>query len=78
MRGLAKYARDHDDEYQRSESIIKINDFFYSLNLKDKSVQDAVEAYRDAWPRGAAHGAWREVLAVRRYKEQVAGVDLLP
>lgn len=50
LRGLAKYARHHGDEYQRIESIIKINDVFYSLNLKEKSVQAAVEAYRDARP----------------------------
>jgi superfamily II DNA or RNA helicase len=50
LRGLAKYAKDQGDYYQRIESIIKINDVFYSLNLKDKTVQDAVEAYRDARP----------------------------
>jgi superfamily II DNA or RNA helicase len=50
LRGLAKYAKDHGDEYQRIESIIKINDVFYSLNLKDKAVQMAVEAYREARP----------------------------
>lgn len=50
LRGLAKYAKDHGDEYQRIESIIKINDVFYSLNLKDKAVQLAVEAYREARP----------------------------
>lgn len=50
LRGLAKYAKDQGDYYQRIESIIKINDTFYSLNLKDKTVQDAVEAYRDARP----------------------------
>ncbi|MEO5315552.1 DEAD/DEAH box helicase family protein [Pseudarthrobacter sp. CC12] len=50
LRGLAKYAKDHGDEYQRIESIIKINDVFYSLNLKDKAVQTVVEAYREARP----------------------------
>lgn len=50
LRGLAKYAKDHGDDYQRIESIIKVNDVFYSLNLKEKPVQAAVEAYRDARP----------------------------
>lgn len=50
LRGLAKYAKNHGDEYQRIESIIKINDVFYSLNLKDKAVQTVVEAYREARP----------------------------
>lgn len=50
LKGLAKYAKEHGHEYQRIESIINIKDVFYSLNLKDKSVQEAVEAYRDARP----------------------------
>jgi hypothetical protein len=28
LKGLATYAKDHGDEYQRIESIIKINDVF--------------------------------------------------
>lgn len=50
LRGMAKYAQEHGDSYQRIESIIKIKDVFYSLNMKDKSVQEAVEAYRDPRP----------------------------
>lgn len=50
LKGLAAYAKEHGDEYQRIESIIKIKNVYYSLNLKDKTVQDGVEAYRDARP----------------------------
>jgi len=50
LKGLVRYAKAHGDEYQRIESIIKIKDVYHSLNLKDKTVQDAVEAYRDARP----------------------------
>jgi type III restriction enzyme len=50
LKGLAKYAREHGNEYQRIESIIKIDDVFYSLNMKDKAVQEGVEAYRDPRP----------------------------
>lgn len=50
LKGLAIYAQTHGNQYQRIESIIKINDVFYSLNMKDKTVQEAVEAYRDARP----------------------------
>lgn len=50
LKGLVKYAKDHGSLYQRIESIIKINNLFYSLNLKDKSVQEAVEAYRESRP----------------------------
>ncbi|MEW1951049.1 DEAD/DEAH box helicase family protein [Pseudarthrobacter sp902506025] len=52
LRGLAKYAKDHGDQYQRIESIIKVNDIFYSLNLKDSSVQAAVASYSEARPEG--------------------------
>ncbi|MFP3460080.1 DEAD/DEAH box helicase family protein [Arthrobacter globiformis] len=52
LKGLAAYAQAHGDEYQRIESIIKIKDIYYSLDLKDTSVQAAVEAYRDARPEG--------------------------
>lgn len=50
LRGLAKYAKAHGDQYQRIESIIKIKDLFYSLNLKDAAVQAAVASYSDARP----------------------------
>ncbi|WP_248761337.1 DEAD/DEAH box helicase [Pseudarthrobacter sp. SSS035] len=50
LRGLAKYAAMHGDQYQRIESIIKINDVFYALNLKDSTVQSAVLSYTDARP----------------------------
>lgn len=50
LKGLARYAKEKGHRYQRIESIIKINDIFYSLNLKDSQVQAAVEQYRDARP----------------------------
>ncbi|MFB9163366.1 DEAD/DEAH box helicase [Arthrobacter psychrochitiniphilus] len=50
LKGMAKYALDHGADYQRIESVIKINDVFYSLNLKDASVQDAVAKYTDSRP----------------------------
>lgn len=50
LKGLVKYAQDHGQKFQRIESIIKFNDIFYSLNLKDESVQAAVVAYSDARP----------------------------
>lgn len=50
LKGLAAYAKTHSDEYQRIESIIKVKGVYYALNPKDSSVQDAVEAYRDARP----------------------------
>ncbi|MDQ0825407.1 superfamily II DNA or RNA helicase [Arthrobacter sp. B2I5] len=50
LKGLAKYAKDHGDQYQRIESIIKINEVFYALNMKDRAVQEAVEGYREARP----------------------------
>lgn len=52
LKGLAAYAQAHGDEYQRIESIIKIKDIYYSLNLQDKSIQAAVETYGDARPEG--------------------------
>lgn len=52
LRGLAKYAAAHGNQYQRIESIIKINDVFYSLNLKDPAVQKAVHSQTDARPEG--------------------------
>lgn len=52
LRGLAKYAKAHGSKYQRIESIIKINDVFYSLDLKDSSVQLAVANYTEARPEG--------------------------
>ncbi|MFD1210997.1 DEAD/DEAH box helicase [Arthrobacter sp. GCM10027362] len=50
LKGLAEYAKKHGDKYQRIESIIKINDVYYSLNLKDALVQEAIENYRDPRP----------------------------
>lgn len=50
LKGLVKYAQEHGQEFQRIESIIKINDIFYSLNMKDESVQAAVVGYSDARP----------------------------
>lgn len=50
LKGLAKYAQTHGHQYQRIESVIKINDVFYSLNMKDKAVQTAIANYRDARP----------------------------
>jgi len=52
LRGLAKYAKTHGDQYQRIESVIKIKDVFYSLNLKDTAVQAAVASYSEARPEG--------------------------
>lgn len=52
LRGLAKYAREHGAGYQRIESIIKVNEVFYSLNLKDAAVQSAVATYSDVRPEG--------------------------
>lgn len=50
LKDLVKYAQEHGQEFQRIESIIKINDIFYSLNMKDESVQAAVAGYSDARP----------------------------
>lgn len=50
LKGLAKYAKAHGHQYQRIESIIKINDVYYSLNMKDSAIQAAVEAYHNPRP----------------------------
>lgn len=52
LKGLVKYAQAHGTEYQRIESVIKINDVFWSLNLKDAAVQAAVASYSEARPEG--------------------------
>jgi type III restriction enzyme len=52
LRGLAKYAETHGDKYQRIESVIKINDLFFSLDLKDSAVQSAIATYSEARPEG--------------------------
>lgn len=42
LRGLAKYAEDHQKQYRRVISVDKINGRFLALNLKDQCVREAI------------------------------------